>query len=111
MSYRFARALVVVVVAWAFATQVQAQTVWYKWVQNSKYSADIKLWITDEWKRGEAYDSARDRRASIPNPGAGKLGDDETQYLSTGGTVIVKGLTIGMVRMDYKCLPQGDTPR
>jgi hypothetical protein len=102
---------VVVVFAWVFATQVTAQTVWYKWIQNSKYNDDIQLWITDEWKRGEAYDSARDCRASIPKPGAGRLGDDGTQYLSTEGTVVIKGPPMGMLRMDYKCLPQGDTPR
>lgn len=99
------------VLAWGLAAEVEAQSVWYRWVQNSKYSDEIKLWIADEWKRGEAYDSARAYRASIPKVGAGRLGDDGTQYLSTEGTVIIKGPTTGMLRMDYKCLPQGDTPR
>ncbi len=33
---------VVVVFAWVFATQITAQTVWYKWIQNSKYNDDIQ---------------------------------------------------------------------
>jgi len=95
---------------WAFPTQLQAQTVWYKWIQHSKYNEEIKLWIAEEWKRGEAYDSARECRASIPKLGGGKLGDGN-EYVSMGETVIVKGPSIGMLRMDYKCLPQSDTPR
>ena len=109
--YWRASALVAAVAfAWVFPTQVEAQIVWYKWIQHSKYNEEIKLWIAEEWKRGEAYDSARECRASIPKLGAGKSGDVGIEYFSTGETVIVKGPTIGMLRMDYKCLPQGDKP-
>jgi len=80
---------VTVVMGLTFATHINAQTVWYKWTQGAKYSDELKAWITEKWARVNAYDSAKDCRASLPAIGAQTV--EDTKYLSLGETVIAKG--------------------